>query len=98
MSHCSATGTRSAHARQVNQAIRAIYRRCYAYYSAYLAGRIDSRQLAGAIRAQVLHNVTPSDAHWLALESERLRRALVSRDLEDDRRSHRQKHSTGLRA
>jgi glycosyltransferase involved in cell wall biosynthesis len=98
MSHCSATGTRSAHARQVNQAIRAIYRRCYTYYSAYLAGRIDSRQLSGSIRAQVLRNVTPPDARWLAIESERLRRALVSRHLEDDRRSHRQRHLTGVRA
>jgi glycosyltransferase involved in cell wall biosynthesis len=82
LTHCSATGTRSAQARQVNQMVRAIYRGCFRYYSAFVAGRIDSRQLSGAIRSQVLRNVTPADAQWLTLETERLRRLLISQKLE----------------
>jgi len=82
LTHSPLTGFRSAHARKVHRAIVALYRRCFSWYSEYLAGRVDSRRLGEVIRGSIARNISASDSHQLAMETQRLKQALRTCGLE----------------
>jgi glycosyltransferase involved in cell wall biosynthesis len=82
LTHSPLTGFHSAHARRVQKAIVALYRRCFTWYSKYLAGSLDSRRLGEVIRGSVARNVTAADARQLAVETQRLKQSLRTRRIE----------------
>jgi hypothetical protein len=82
LTHSSSTGLISATARRVYNALASIYRRCFASYLEYLAGRSGSRQLTQTIRSYAMQNVTANDSRRLALETQRLKCLLRTRRIE----------------
>jgi glycosyltransferase involved in cell wall biosynthesis len=76
LTHSSSTGTGSAEALAAQNAIATMYKYCFERYEHYLAGMIDSEQLAEAVRGVVKRGISAADAADLFREAQRMRKIL----------------------
>ena len=77
LTRSDATGMKSSFRQQTERAIARLYKRCYDHYLDYLSEKIDSSQLASAIRRSVLSNISAHDARQLETETARLGQQLA---------------------
>jgi glycosyltransferase involved in cell wall biosynthesis len=76
LTHDVTTGTGSANAKRASAIIRQLYDSCFLQYQLFLEGRLSRSRLAASIKQICGANITASDRHALALETERILRVL----------------------
>ncbi|MBV8629696.1 MAG: glycosyltransferase family 2 protein [Silvibacterium sp.] len=82
LTHSPLTGSRSAIWSATTAAIESMYKHSFFWYSLYIAGKIDSECLGGAIRNAVARNITAASALRLEGEAQKLKQVFQAQRIE----------------